>query len=58
MTIEPKVSRHFEIGEQVRVSDGPFTSFYGTAEEVGDDGQASNRTLPGQSITSGESPPN
>jgi transcriptional antiterminator NusG len=35
---KPRQLIHFEIGEKVKVSDGPFQSFEGTVSEVDEDG--------------------
>ncbi len=35
----PRTLIHFEIGERVKVADGPFEDFEGTVEEVDDDNQ-------------------
>jgi transcriptional antiterminator NusG len=35
----PRTLIHFEIGEKVKVNDGPFEDFDGTVEEVDDDNQ-------------------
>lgn len=35
----PRTLIHFEIGERVKVSDGPFEDFDGTVEEVDEDNQ-------------------
>ena len=35
----PRTLIHFEIGEKIKVADGPFENFDGTVEEVDDDNQ-------------------
>ena len=37
--VAPRTLIHFEVGEKVKVNDGPFEDFDGTVEEVDDDNQ-------------------